>query len=164
MFPQQRFLVQEEAHYIQKKFTTKLRIRYSKYSHCQHGSLCLSFNICDLVLVSDSRQEGQNAKSMRMAWPQGYYLALLVLLLTLLLLLGLPGRWGRGDEPAWCGAGGSQRTTEQQHWSSHISTIPLIIMQGWIFSWEKIFTSAIRYGPLYLPSPAIILFLHTSHS
>ena len=40
-----------------------------------------------------------------------------------------------------------------------ISTIPLIIMQGWIFSWEKI-----MFGPLSLPSPAIILFLHTSHS
>ena len=145
--------------YQRERFSTKLRIRCSKYSHCQHGSLCLSFKICDLVLVSDSRQEDQNVKSMRMAWPPGYYIALLVLLLILLLLLGLPGRWGRGDEPAWCGAGGSQRTTEQQHWSSHISTIPLIIMQGWIFSWEKI-----MFGPLSPPSPTIILFLHTSHS
>ena len=44
-----------------------LWLHYFKYLHCQHDSLCLSFKICDLVLVSDSRQEGQNAKSMRMA-------------------------------------------------------------------------------------------------
>ena len=165
MSPQQRFSVQKEAHYIigEKNlhkitdtifqiFTLSTLLSWFEFQYLRL-SACIWFEA-----GRPKCQKHENGLTSRLL-P-----SVTGTTTTTTATTCLPGRWGRGDEPAWCGAGGSQRTTEQQHWSSHISTIPLIIMQGWIFSWEKIHTSAIMFGPLSLPSPAIILFLHTSHS